>query len=184
MNLKLIFGLIAILIIVLTFVGLVSGIEIYNSTTSNSIYWSWENGGTYNIWMDNELTLTNYTVNNTLLTGLNPNELHLIELRDSNNTIIEGRSYTITNESTENVLTSINEFFDYNSWLFWFIMGIIFFLIGVVSYKTFWVVTIGCEILSLMLYIPEIGVNVNTIGMLLVYSSLILVSGLGYKQER
>jgi hypothetical protein len=81
MNLKLIFGLIAILIIVLTFIGFVSGIEIYNSTTSNSIYWFWENGGTYNIWMDNELTLTNYTVNNTLLTGLNPNEMHLIELR-------------------------------------------------------------------------------------------------------
>ena len=160
----------------------VADTTISNETGDTWIIWSWDTIESYDVWIDNQEVLTEYTINNTILTGLNPDELHLIELRTADYHVLEARQYTKTSSINANdnaVNTLASDITNPGNYLFWLALGLVFFIIGIFHFRLIWILTCGFMIVSLVLYAPNLTGDFASGAMIAFYGSMILLSAYG-----
>jgi hypothetical protein len=156
---------------------------ISNETGENWIRWSWDTIALYDIYIDNSLVLEDYTLSDTIATGLNPNELHIIELRDSATNNLIQRQYTLTANltDTQNSDSILNDILNVESYKFWFILSLIVFFIALFStLQILFIVPFFGFIITLILYsIQDFSITLAGTFFMGISVALILLSFLG-----
>jgi hypothetical protein len=100
MNIHILKREIIILLILLSLLFLclphVTGLNITNKTGESYIEWSWDSIESSTVYIDGNLFHSNWTFGNTIITNLNPDEMHRIDI------IIGENSYNQTTYTSKN----------------------------------------------------------------------------------